>query len=283
MARIVLVHGIGQQLEGSHTLHQTVLPALRSGLERVAKNLPNPDDLMCAFYGDLFRKKGAKSLSDPPYDESDVEEGFEKELLELWWREAARVEPQVPSPDANTKLRTPKLVQRALNALSNSKFFAGAFEKVMIGDLKQVRSYILNEDIRAQIQERVFNAVRADTEVLIGHSLGSIIAYEGLCAHPDWPIKTFITLGSPLAIRNLIFERLRPAPVGNVGMWPGKIRRWINIADDGDVVALVKELKWQFGERVQDKRIHNGATAHNIKPYLTAEETGAAIAAGLGD
>jgi hypothetical protein len=64
MARIVAVHGIDQQVERSHTLHQSFLPALRSGLERVGVNLTNPEDLICAVYGDLFRKKGMKSLSD---------------------------------------------------------------------------------------------------------------------------------------------------------------------------------------------------------------------------
>src|ERR1043166_3121339 len=235
MARIVVIHGIGQQHEGSPILHQAFLPALRSGLERVGMELPNPDDLACAFYGDFFRQKGMKGLGDPHYDASDVTEGFEQELLELWWRETARVEPQVPGPDSKDKLRTPNIVQRALNALSNSKFFVDLAEGALIGNLKQVRLYFDPEsDIRARIQGRVSNLVKPDTRVLIGHSLGSVVAYEALYAHPDCPIRTFITLGSPLGIRNLIFDRLNPLPVEGVGVWPGKIQRWINIADGGD-------------------------------------------------
>jgi pimeloyl-ACP methyl ester carboxylesterase len=33
--------------------------------------------------------------------------------------------------------------------------------------------------------------VRADTAVLIGHSLGSVVAYEALCAHPEWSVRAF--------------------------------------------------------------------------------------------
>jgi pimeloyl-ACP methyl ester carboxylesterase len=123
--------------------------------------------------------------------------------------------------------------------------------------------------------------------VLIGHSLGSVVAYEALCAHPEWAVHTFVTLGSPLGIRNLIFDYLRPPPKDGLGSWPGSIRRWANISDRGDVVALVKGLAPFFSKTgspelaIRDASIDNGATAHNIELYLTAEETGNAIAAGL--
>ena len=281
MARIVAVHGIAQQFKGSNTLHDVWLPALRDGLDRVGVHFPNPDDLVCVFYGHLFRKKGTKSLRPPLYEASDVDEGFEQDLLALWWQEAARLEQQVPDPDLKGKGRTSKLTQRALNALSKSEFFSGLAERVMIGDMKQVRRYMQEESTQQEIQAFVSDVVQPDTRVLIGHSLGSVVAYEALCAHPEWNIQTFVTLGSPLGIPNLIFDRLRPPPVNDVGVWPGNVKQWINIADDGDVVALEKNLSKRFGDRVQDERIHNGATAHDISPYLTAEETGRAIATGL--
>ena len=65
------------------------------------------------------------------------------------------------------------------------------------------------------------------------------------------------------------------------GAWPGSVRSWDNIADAGDIVALVKDLRPGFGPRVQNRLINNGASAHNLLPYLTARETGDAIAAGL--
>jgi hypothetical protein len=284
MARVIGVHGIRQQFKGEETLRVKWLPALRDGLHRVGVGFPYDEDLVCAFYGDLFRTKGAKAIDDPPYDARDVNGEWELDLLTAWWHEAARVEPQVPGPETTaTKSRTPTIVQRALNALSQSRFFAGVSERALIGDLKQVGSY-LNEDARRnEIQQRVAQKVMADTRIMIGHSLGSIVAYEALCTHPEWPIRTFITLGSPLAIRNLIFDRLHPPPVAGVGIWPGNVTQWTNIADSGDVVALVKELHTVFGARVQDQRIYNGANAHDIEPYLTAEETGRAIATGLTD
>jgi hypothetical protein len=58
---------------------------------------------------------------------------------------------------------------------------------------------------------------------------------------------------------------------------------WTNIADKGDVVALVKELRPLFGGDLQDQLVHNGSRAHDVSPYLTAAETGLAIIRGLDD
>jgi hypothetical protein len=94
-------------------------------------------------------------------------------------------------------------------------------------------------------------------------------------------LHTFVTIGSPLGISNLIFEKLHPSPRGGVGAWPQGIARWINIADRGDVVALVKQLGSRFGSRVTDSLIDNGAKAHDATRYLTSKELGDAVASGL--
>ena len=83
-----------------------------------------------------------------------------------------------------------------------------------------------------------------------------------------------VTLGCPLGIRNLIFERLRPPPEDGHGQFPAGAATWTNIADTGDVVALVKRLAPLFGGRVNDLLVNNGSKAHDISPYLTAAETG---------
>lgn len=287
-SRIVVVHGIGQQLQGEDTLLQIWLPGLRDGLRRTEPklaeaDLPGPEDVCCGFYGDLFRPSGAKAGKGlPPYDALDVEDDFERELLDLWWREAAKVDPGVPDPAAVTKLRTPRTVQRALNALSGSRFFAGMTERALIFSLKQVRWYFQQPEIRTAARQRVSDAIDEDTRLVIGHSLGSVVAYETLAAHPEWPVEAFVSLGSPLGIRGLIFDRLEPAPHEGTGAWPGSVRSWVNIADQGDVVVLEKKLGTRFGDRVVDVLVHNGARAHDVRPYLTARETGDAVRAGLG-
>ena len=109
MARIVGVHGIAQQVRGPEVLRAAWAPALRDGVLLSGARPPDEADLEIAFYGDLFRAKGGKAVGDPPYSTADVEEGFEQELLEAWWAEAAASDDAVPGPDMTnkTKLRTP--------------------------------------------------------------------------------------------------------------------------------------------------------------------------------
>jgi hypothetical protein len=53
------------------------------------------------------------------------------------------------------------------------------------------------------------------------------------------------------------------------------------VADSGDVVALVKDLRSFFGLEMRNFQVNNGAHAHSAVPYLTDAATGAAIAEGL--
>ena len=47
------------------------------------------------------------------------------------------------------------------------------------------------------------------------------------------------------------------------------------------MVALEKRLAPLFGERVQDLLVNNGSKSHDASPYLSAVQTGHAIAQGL--
>jgi pimeloyl-ACP methyl ester carboxylesterase len=210
-----------------------------------------------------------------------VDDPVELALLDAWWREAARVDPTVAVQQTPTRGRTPAWVQRALYALSGSAYFAGLGERALVGALKQVRAYLTDDGTRARVQQRVRAAISSQTSVVVGHSLGSVAGYEVLCATPGLPVRAFVTLGSPLGIPNLVFDRLTPTPVNGKGAWPGAVREWTNVADEGDVVALTKALAPRFSGPVVDVLVHNGAKAHDVRPYLTARETGLALLAGL--
>lgn len=279
MAEVVGVHGILNHLKGEESLAKDWAPALRDGLRRVG--VGHMPEVRCAFYGDLFRRSGTKAAAVPNLDVTDIDDEFEQELLLEWWRAAAKIEStKVSSPDAQTKA-TPRMVQRALNQLLKAEFFKGwGGERVLIFALKQVRLYLHDAAIRTAARDRIAQAVGPETRVLVAHSLGSVITYEWLCANPDHPVKTLVTLGSPLGMAGIVFDRLQPAPENGVGVWPG-VEQWYNIAGDGDVVAMQKELSVYFGERVQDRQVHNGWESHNVLNYLTTKETGEAIVSGL--
>ena len=279
MARIVAVHGIGNQYGGEYQLSKNWLPALQDGLARAGADPIDEADLRCAFYGDLFRP-GGKAL-DTFYDASDLDDEWEQELLLAWWKEAAHLDPLVSGSDTGGKGIGWSVLQSALDGLSQSSFFAGLAETALIGDLKQVRRYLREPDLRSTARQRVLAALGPDTNVVIGHSLGSVVAYEALCAAHEQPARTFITLGSPLGIRHLIFDQLDPAPNEGLGRWPEGLSRWVNIAAADDIVALEKNLNSRFGATVIDQLVDNGARVHDAVRYLCTREVGDAVASGL--
>ncbi|TLQ48489.1 hypothetical protein FEF34_27085 [Streptomyces marianii] len=286
---MVAVHGIGQQLRGETTLMAKWWPAVADGVRRAgAGGVVSRSDVAMAFFGDVFRPPGGLlAVGDPVWTAADVEEGFERELLAWWWRAAAESDPVVVPPEVeDTLAATPRSVQAALRALSGSRFFAGIALRAMVSDLKQVRRYLTDPQVRDVVRGRVLDALSEDTRVVVAHSLGSVVAYEALCSRPGHGVRALVTLGSPLGVPHLIFDRLLPNPVrldGSLrGVWPGDEHlEWTNIADEGDVVALVKDLRPRFGDGVRSVRVDNGAHAHDASAYLTDTLCGRAIAQGL--
>jgi hypothetical protein len=234
VSEVVVVHGIGQQVKGRHVLRAELFAALRDGVAAAAGADIAAGQVEFAFYGGVFRPKGEVLGAQEFFDAGDVADGLEQELLRAWWERAAAVDERVVPPDAEVLSRSPRRAQRALFALSNSRYFAAAGDSVLsllVGDLEQVSGYLADDRVRQDGQDAVASAVAADTRVMVGHSLGSVVAYEALCAHPKWPVRALVTLGSPLGLR-LVFDRLRPPPAPGPdpgvprGAWPGPVTAW---------------------------------------------------------
>lgn len=114
--------------------------------------------------------------------------------------------------------------------------------------------------------------------VLIAHSLGSVVAYESLWTWPSLPIELFLTLGSPLALPGVFAERLDPVGAGQLRKPPG-VMRWVNVADEGDLIAVPKRLSLYFRGIDEDLTVSLGTVAfHGIEAYLKCPEVAAILA-----
>ncbi|GGQ64861.1 hypothetical protein [Streptomyces asoensis] len=297
MASVVVVHGIGRQFSGPHLLRGPITDAVRDGVGLAGTPAPEAGDIGVAFYGDVFRAQPDKG--GPAHSPGEQDDDFEQQLALLWWAKAAALDPhdvQPPGNMAGAKARTPKSVKAALRALSMSRFATRLTEPLLFRLLGQVRDYLADDAIGEQVRAKVGGEIGDDTEVVVGHSLGSVIAYEALCAGAGPSVRTLVTLGSPLGIP-LVFDRLTPRPRGGVGAWPSAVGQWTNICDPYDVVALQERLTGLFrsGETdvrdeslghgaassLKDRRVDNGWRAHDLIRYLTARVTGRAIGEGL--
>lgn len=298
--KVVGIHGVANNYSSSPQIEHTWLPALQGGLENSGCPRIDRREFEAVFYGDLFRQSGMRSVNIPRLSAQDITQEWEQQLLIEWWRESSRLSllncsdrdglgesPNIQSPDFQGRGQTSNLVQRALLQLTKSRFFysVGVTESFWIFALRQVYSYIHDLKMKQAILQRVCDKVSPqETKVIVAHSLGSIVAYEALCAHPEWNVHTLVTLGSPLGVPNLVFGKLTPTPENGVGVWPN-VQQWFNIADQGDIVALQKNLRPHFGlnseQTIVDRLIYNGWKSHSVENYLTARETGAAVFSGL--
>src|SRR5262245_21185858 len=102
MRRILGVHGIAQQYRSGPELTRGWLEALRGGLEvagfRAKADELAEGDVRVAFFGDLFRPKGAMAGGEPPYTPADVTGELERSLLERWYAAAIEQDPSLGPP-----------------------------------------------------------------------------------------------------------------------------------------------------------------------------------------
>ena len=104
-------------------------------------------------------------------------------------------------------------------------------------------------------------AARGEKILLIGHSMGSIIAYDSLwelqhLEQHERCVDTLLTIGSPLGM-NYVQKHLHGLRDGGSRSYPGNFRRWINISARGDLVALDASLADDFGELLEQQPVES--------------------------
>lgn len=181
--------------------------------------------------------------------------------------------------------------------------------KAMIGDT--LRYFENIEGIAGRIRDIVKIEIRracdhSGSVCLIGHSMGSVIAYESLWeqTHED-PQKSridlFLTLGSPLGM-NYVQNKLLGLRDGTQ-RYPAGIGKWVNVSAVGDIVSVDECVGDDFATMMERglvdgiEDIHRevytafrndqGLNPHRSYGYLVHSKVGESIAhwwrAGLND
>jgi hypothetical protein len=141
--------------------------------------------------------------------------------------------------------------------------------------LRDLRRYLRNRnEIADHTRQMLKMPLRAAAEagrpvLLIGHSMGSVIAWDSLWEMSrrdgdDVRIDTLLTMGSPLGQR-FIQKRLQGYAEQGKQRYPAGIGRWINLAAVGDLTSVDPYLAGDFGamveldlvDSIEDHRVHN--------------------------
>lgn len=169
--------------------------------------------------------------------------------------------------------------------------------------LQETMLYFKNvEDIgrrvRAMLQTRLVQAFDSGQPVLlIGHSMGSVIAYDTLweMSHElgeTRKLSLLLTLGSPLGL-HFVQRRILGAERIGAEKYPTLIDRWVNISAMGELTALDREFAGDFHEMIElgliesiqdhHKGIYNyyrddlGLNVHRSYGYLVNPVTGGVV------
>jgi hypothetical protein len=131
--------------------------------------------------------------------------------------------------------------------------------------MHEATRYLKNRDgvgdaVRGVLRATLERAWRdGDRVLLIGHSLGSVIAYDTLweLTHvhgSGGEVSLFVTLGSPLATR-FVQRSLKGSRGVDAARYPHSVRRWVNLTARGDTTALRRRLKPLYREMLDLKLI----------------------------
>ncbi|MEU6096869.1 serine peptidase [Streptomyces sp. NPDC047079] len=275
--RIVGVHGVG------HLDRRRAPDAVRAACaadwaSHLASSLKVPVssfDWDFAYYAPLLRT-GPVPQGDG--DPEDLDDPLARELMAQWLDAL-----DAPRPVSQGALTLP--LRHAAAWVAEHFSLDGRLTRLFIRVFfREVATYLRhdNDPARTAAREEVAARIaRHRPRIVIAHSLGSVVAYEALHAHPELDVELLLTVGSPLAMPRAVFDRLLPrpeyGPEGRRGERPACVRRWVNIADPGDPVAIPPGLGRAFqgiGLDLTDT-VHAGYGFHHARNYLSCAATAA--------
>ncbi|MBD5784992.1 hypothetical protein IF650_02245 [Cellulosimicrobium terreum] len=254
MTRLVLLHGRDNQGLDPEELERTWRSVLAAGL--MAAGSPrdiSDDDATFVYYGDtlaaLTREAGT---SVPPVTVHAVP-GTRTEAVTLDRRRVA----DLPDDELAFLAAVATEVLRGagtddvlalgglgdlggwVNALLSAlDRVPGLSAAVLVLLVRDVWAYLHDPEVRNVIDDAVAAAMPTDEPaVVVGHSLGSVVAYSVLredAGAGRWDVPLLLTLGSPLAIRGIRDALATRAPL----RVPAPVDRWVAVRDRRDPLAL---------------------------------------------
>ena len=288
MAKVIIgIHGLGNK-PTKEVLEQWWKQAMVEGLAKSKKPYQLPHFEM-VYWADI--------LYDRPMDELILDKEDPYFLVEKYTRGFQNVVPEDLSMRRKVlNFLEDQLDKIFLNGDLTTKYtgITNAFIHRYFTDLEvyYAEECVDKNDIRCTarklIRERLVAALekyKDDEILLIGHSMGSIVAYDVLTfLTPDIDIHTFITLGSPLGFPvvqgKIATEWNSKRLVPPILRTPPRVKTcWYNFADLKDNVALIYQLSKNFKANWRgvkpkdyvvnnDYQINNEANHHKSFGYL---------------
>ena len=290
-AELVFVHGIGSSADvvaecrrWTDALAQGARRAGHSAFAARLPDLPIRYAAYCDLFGDadkLDLPPGADAIladllaevidSHPP---SDTHEGTR------WALNQAREQLASGRGDQLARLVDAASTVMSIKPLRQAGQWASG--RLMLGDLAQVARYLSRSALLdAQIRARVQESVGEGPAIVVAHSLGTIVALETLHEYAS-SVPLFVTLGSPLGMRTVVWPRLFPQPPST----PAGVGRWLNFWDRDDIIVARRQLDVRANAQgvvpMSERIDSDGVWIHTATKYLAQPGVAGPIAEALG-
>ncbi|MFF3214941.1 hypothetical protein ACFYYB_30415 [Streptomyces sp. NPDC002886] len=179
------------------------------------------------------------------------------------------------------KLWSPRLTQLVM---AYDHRFPGGGVQFVVRRLREVRYYLTKPALAAEVRAFLRDEFPLDAAVIIGHSLGSVIAYDllrhkevGAAGTPGSGLHTLVTCGSPLGIPAV--RRLMGVTDGMPLQLESHIR-WVNVFDPGDLITGGVSLS-TVARGLTEAPVNNGiGDPHSALRYLRSVPVARAVAGG---
>lgn len=290
--KILLVHGRGQAGKDATALKGEWLAGLERGCRTAGVTMPASTEMVgFPFYGDQL--DSLVSEVDMPLGPgiavrggNDVDSGYLEFRRAV--AEEVRVAAGIPDEDVLAEMppgvreRGPQnwaWVQAILRAID--RHFPRVSDGLLELMTRDVWIYLTAPGVRDEIDAIVADALGSEPTVVVGHSLGSVVAYSVLRRGQIHTVPRYVTLGSPLGL-HAIRRRFTPLK------FPARVADWFNAYDPRDVVALrgLDSVSFPVTPPIRNHRDVDNATKnrHGVVGYLedprVAREIVTAEAAG---
>lgn len=291
--RLAFVHGVNNEKHSAQSIEADWWEAITKGWDDLGLPQKTKPQIEVGYYAKVLAD--AANVVQPGVVAQGS--GIDRRNAALEFLRAYQNEMKVEDSDIRDELAAVGLadedvvaqgwIQRSLVSASS------AIERVLKGRgqflasqfLPQATQYIEDEGLAAQIRLIVRKAIfdnRDEPTIVIGHSLGSVVAYDLLMqeSQNDRDIPLFLTLGSPLAIG--MMEQILPNRE-NVPNEP--IKKWTNAYRRDDPVTLGRPIDQSTLGITGVENIHQGLierlNTHSVTAYLQSPPVCARIHSAL--
>jgi hypothetical protein len=241
--KLLFVHGRAQGGKDPDKLKAQWLDALSKGLDRASLKLPDDVQAVFPFFGNELDRM--LSALDAPLVRDVIKRGASGDDRELEFRHEFLTEMAKGCGIADSEIQANleggprergvqdwKWVHSLLKTLEQKTRFSDA---ALDRFTRDVYVYLTYPAVRKAIDKIVSDSLSPGSWVVVGHSLGSVVAYNVLAAvakRSKISVSRYVTVGSPLGLRS-IRDRL-DLPLA----MPRCLKDWFNAYDRRDVVAL---------------------------------------------